>query len=166
MALNIVDDFAIEGEEKKVAPMSSEKAQVSEADKLELQKTLERKRKEREASEKKVIFVSLVERLKFLGVWDQLTDEQRDFLNGKAAASIVGGTQSALFKVFGDSPAVGSYVTLGDVFKKTLKGKKEMDRLVKDLKAKGVIIEYAENAADIFESTYTITAMRPMNVAG
>ena len=147
-------------------------ASVADAEKLEAFKAAKREAakrwKERKAKEKEDFLVNvkaLCEAFKSNGIWEKLTSEQQSFLDGcanpvthKAAASTK--SSSSIFTiVFGAEPKVGDKVTLTDVFQKTLKGKAQFDAKVKAWANDGIIISYQEDAANLFNSTYTIEAL-------
>jgi hypothetical protein len=66
-----------------------------------------------------------------------------------------------IYKVFGDTPKVGSTATALDIFQKTGKGYQEIAQLVKKWSEKGNIVKY-----DAATKTYTLTAVGilPANV--
>jgi hypothetical protein len=89
-----------------------------------------------------------------------LTREDRDFLEwavkepyGRIDRNIV----PVLNKVFGENPKAGDKATLQEIFDATLKGKKDIDRLLKYWREKlGIVIEYHENTETPVESFYEI----------
>lgn len=145
----------------------TEEAGMTEAEKL--QKFKENKRaaakrfKERKAQEKIDRIEGakkLLEVMKRDGIWDKLDDECKGFINGLAnPVSVAGnGTESVFTKLFGANPAVGATFTLSDAFNKTLKGKANIDHLVKKWAEKGIVVSFKKNDANILDSVYTLEA--------
>ena len=123
----------------------------------------ENKQKQKEEFLKKS--AELNEKLKAKGIWDQLDDEDRAFLEScanpvaKRTSGGATGTNTIFTQVFGAEPKVGDSVTLTDIFQKTLKGKSQFDAKVKAWANEGIVISYKEDAANMFNSTYTIEAL-------
>ena len=151
--------------ETKVA--ETKEAGMTEAEKLEKFKAAKRaaaKRfKERRAQEK----VNRIEGAKKLidvmkrdGIWDKLDDECKGFVNGLAnpVSAAGNGTESVFTKLFGANPAVGASFTLSDAFNKTLKGKANIDHLVKKWSEKGIVVSFKKNDNNILDSVYTLEA--------
>ena len=138
----------------------------SEAEKLEkfkaAKKAAAKRFKERRAQEK----VNRIEGAKKLidvmqrdGIWDKLDDECKGFVNGLAnPVSAANGTESVFTKLFGANPAVGASFTLSDAFNKTLKGKANIDHLVKKWSEKGIVVSFKKNDNNILDSVYTLEA--------
>lgn len=139
----------------------------SEAEKLEkfkaAKKAAAKRFKERRAQEK----VNRIEGAKKLidvmkrdGIWDKLDDECKGFVNGLAnpVSAAGNGTESVFTKLFGANPAVGASFTLSDAFNKTLKGKANIDHLVKKWSEKGIIVSFKKNDNNILDSVYTLEA--------
>ena len=163
MSKKVVNEAVVEG--------------IDEAEKLEAFKAAKREAakrwKERKAKEKEEFLTNvkaLCEAFKSNGIWEQLTPEQQSFLDGCAnpvAHKAVASTRSSnsIFAiVFGAEPKVGDKVTLTDVFQKTLKGKAQFDAKVKAWANDGIIISYQEDAANLFNSTYTIEALNASTI--
>lgn len=146
-------------------------ASVADAEKLEAFKAAKREAakrwKERKAKEKEDFLANvkaLCEAFKSNGIWEKLTPEQQSFLDGcanpvKHKAASTKSSESVFEIVFGTEPKVGDKVTLIDVFQKTLKGKAQFDAKVRACANDGIIISYQEDAANLFNSTYTIEAL-------
>ena len=114
-----------------------------------------KERKDKEAAERSETAKKLIKFLEDKKV--ELNDEYKDLLNFIAnPAAKRGSSTGLLYTVFGDSPKVGDKITVIDMITKTLKGKAEFDRFVKQQAEKGVIIEFTENKEDKLKSTYTI----------
>lgn len=173
MSKKVVNEAVVEGIDEEV----KSEAVKSEAEKLEAFKAAKRKAakrwKERKAKEKEEFLTNvkaLCEAFKSNGIWEQLTPEQQSFLDGCAnpvAHKAVASTRSSnsIFAiVFGAEPKVGDKVTLTDVFQKTLKGKAQFDAKVKAWANDGIIISYQEDAANLFNSTYTIEALNASTI--
>lgn len=139
----------------------------SEAEKLEkfkaAKKAAAKRFKERRAQEK----VNRIEGAKKLidvmkrdGIWDKLDDECKGFVNGLAnpVSAAGNGTESVFTKLFGANPAVGASFTLSDAFNKTLKGKANIDHLVKKWAEKGIVVSFKKNDNNILDSVYTLEA--------
>lgn len=139
----------------------------SEAEKLEkfkaAKKAAAKRFKERRAQEK----VNRIEGAKKLidvmkrdGIWDKLDDECKGFVNGLAnpVSAAGNGTESVFTKLFGANPAVGASFTLSDAFNKTLKGKANIDHLVKKWSEKGIVVSFKKNDNNILDSVYTLEA--------
>lgn len=145
----------------------TEEAGMTEAEKLEKfkasKKAAAKRFKERRAQEK----VDRVEGAKKLidvmkrdGIWDKLDDECKGFVNGLAnpVSAAGNGTESVFTKLFGANPAIGASFTLSDAFNKTLKGKANIDHLVKKWSEKGIIVSFKKNDTNILDSVYTLEA--------
>ena len=123
----------------------------------------ENKQKQKEEFLKKS--AELNEKLKAKGIWDQLDDEDRAFLESCAnpvAKKTSGGAKStgSIFSViFGTDAKVGDSVTLMTVFQKSLKGKQQFDAKIKEWAKEGIIITCQEDASNVFNNVYTIEAM-------
>lgn len=152
--------------ESSLAETSKAKAE-SEAEKLEkfkaAKKAAAKRFKERRAQEK----VNRIEGAKKLidvmkrdGIWDKLDDECKGFVNGLAnpVSAAGNGTESVFTKLFGANPAVGASFTLSDAFNKTLKGKANIDHLVKKWSEKGIVVSFKKNDTNILDSVYTLEA--------
>lgn len=139
----------------------------SEAEKLEkfkaAKKAAAKRFKERRAQEK----VNRIEGAKKLidvmkrdGIWDKLDDECKGFVNSLAnpVSAAGNGTESVFTKLFGANPAVGASFTLSDAFNKTLKGKANIDHLVKKWSEKGIVVSFKKNDNNILDSVYTLEA--------
>ena len=102
-----------------------------------------------------------IEDLKANGLYDQLNDEQKAFINGLAnPVNSSNGGNSSLFKtLFGDNPQIGASFTLNEAFQKTLKGKSNLDFYVKRWAEKGTIVTFKQDAENILNSVYTLEAM-------
>ena len=70
-----------------------------------------------------------------------------------------GGGQNVFNKIFGDNPKVGDKITVLQYMQKTFKAKAELDKRVKEWAAKGIVVEYKENPANLADSTYTIVKL-------
>ena len=94
------------------------------------------------------------------GIWDKLDDECKGFVNGLAnpVSAAGNGTESVFTKLFGANPAVGASFTLSDAFNKTLKGKANIDHLVKKWSEKGIVVSFKKNDNNILDSVYTLEA--------
>lgn len=145
----------------------TKEAGMTEAEKLEkfkaAKKAAAKRFKERRAQEK----VNRIEGAKKLidvmkrdGIWDKLDDECKGFVNGLAnpVSAAGNGTESVFTKLFGANPAVGASFTLFDAFNKTLKGKPNIDHLVKKWSEKGIIVSFKKNDNNILDSVYTLEA--------
>lgn len=145
----------------------TKEAGMTEAEKLEkfkaAKKAAAKRFKERRAQEK----VSRIEGAKKLidvmkrdGIWDKLDDECKGFVNGLAnpVSAAGNGTESVFTKLFGANPAVGASFTLSDAFNKTLKGKANIDHLVKKWSEKGIVVSFKKNDNNILDSVYTLEA--------
>lgn len=102
-----------------------------------------------------------IEDLKANGLYDQLNDEQKAFINGLAnPVNSSNGSNSSLFKtLFGDNPQIGASFTLNEAFQKTLKGKSNLDFYVKRWAEKGTIVTFKQDAENILNSVYTLEAI-------
>lgn len=102
----------------------------------------------------------LIDVMKRDGIWDKLDDECKGFVNGLVnPVSVAGnGTESVFTKLFGANPVVGASFTLSDAFNKTLKGKANIDHLVKKWSEKGIIVSFKKNDTNILDSVYTLEA--------
>lgn len=145
----------------------TKEAGMTEAEKLEkfkaAKKAAAKRFKERRAQEK----VNRIEGAKKLidvmkrdGIWDKLDDECKGFVNGLAnpVSAAGNGTESVFTKLFGANPAVGATFTLSDAFNKTLKGKANIDHLVKKWSEKGIVVSFKKNDNNILDSVYTLEA--------
>lgn len=145
----------------------TKEAGMTEAEKLEkfkaAKKAAAKRFKERRAQEK----VNRIEGAKKLidvmkrdGIWDKLDDECKGFVNGLAnpVSAAGNGTESVFTKLFGANPAVGASFTLSDAFNKTLKGKANIDHLVKKWSEKGIVVSFKKNDTNILDSVYTLEA--------
>lgn len=145
----------------------TKEAGMTEAEKLEkfkaAKKAAAKRFKERRAQEK----VNRIEGAKKLidvmkrdGIWDKLDDECKGFVNGLAnpVSAAGNGTESVFTKLFGANPAVGASFTLSDAFNKTLKGKANIDHLVKKWSEKGIVVSFKKNDNNILDSVYTLEA--------
>lgn len=145
----------------------TEEAGISEAKKLEkfkaAKKAAAKRFKERKAQEKVDRIEGakkLIEVMKRDGIWDKLDDECKGFVSGLAnpVSAAGNGTESVFTKLFGANPAVGATFTLSDAFNKTLKGKANIDHLVKKWAEKGIIVSFKKNDTNILDSVYTLEA--------
>lgn len=147
--------------------VETKEAEMTEAEKLEkfkaAKKAAAKRFKERRAQEK----VNRIEGAKKLidvmkrdGIWDKLDDECKGFVNGLAnpVSAAGNGTESVFTKLFGANPAVGASFTLSDAFNKTLKGKANIDHLVKKWSEKGIVVSFKKNDNNILDSVYTLEA--------
>ena len=143
------------------------KAEMTEAEKLEKfkasKKAAAKRFKERRAQEKVNRIEGakkLIEVMKRDGIWDKLDDECKGFVNGLAnpVSAAGNGTESVFTKLFGANPAVGASFTLSDAFNKTLKGKANIDHLVKKWSEKGIVVSFKKNDNNILDSVYTLEA--------
>lgn len=147
--------------------VETKEAEMTEAEKLEkfkaAKKAAAKRFKERRAQEK----VNRIEGAKKLidvmkrdGIWDKLDDECKGFVNGLAnpVSAAGNGTESVFTKLFGANPAVGASFTLSDAFNKTLKGKANIDHLVKKWSEKGIVVSFKKNDTNILDSVYTLEA--------
>lgn len=147
--------------------VETKEAGMTEAEKLEkfkaAKKAAAKRFKERRAQEK----VNRIEGAKKLidvmkrdGIWDKLDDECKGFVNGLAnpVSAAGNGTESVFTKLFGANPAVGASFTLSDAFNKTLKGKANIDHLVKKWSEKGIVVSFKKNDTNILDSVYTLEA--------
>lgn len=151
---------------KKEAQVQGQDVELTEAEKLEKFKQSKRdaaKRfKERRAEEKSSRIENakkLIERTQSVGIWDKFTDEEKAFLTGLANPTSAAGTESTFNKLFGSNPQVGATCTLADAFNKTLKGKNNLDNLIKKWGEKGIVVSFKQDAANILNSTYTLEAL-------
>ena len=125
----------------------------SEAEKLEKFKAAKReaakKFKERKAKEKENRIEGarkLIDVMKRDGIWDRLDDESKSFISGLAnPTTMAAGTESVFTKLFGANPQVGASFTLTDAFNKTLKGKANIDHLVKKWAEKGTVVSFKKD---------------------
>ena len=149
--------------EPQVAETPKAEAEAEKLEKFKAAKKAAAKRfKERRAQEK----VNRIEGAKKLidvmkrdGIWDKLDDECKGFVNGLVnPVSAAGGTESVFTKLFGANPAVGASFTLSDAFNKTLKGKANIDHLVKKWSEKGIVVSFKKNDNNILDSVYTLEA--------
>lgn len=119
--------------------------------------------KERRAQEKEDRISGakkLMEVMKRDGIWDKLDDASKAFVSGLAnPVSNVGGNESVFTKLFGANPQVGASFTLTDAFNKTLKGKANIDHLVKKWAEKGTVVSFKKDEDNILNSTYTLEAI-------
>lgn len=92
--------------------------------------------------------------------YSQLSDATKKVIQDLLNPTTSSGSAGAAFlnKVFGDSPKVGDSVTLLDYMKRTLKGKAELDKRIKEWKEKGIIIK-VEEKPNQFETLYTIESL-------
>lgn len=92
----------------------------------------------------------------------KLSEKTIKFLEGLAnPVSATGSSQISFFnKVYGPTPKVGDVVTLKQVFEKTAQGKSRIDSYVSKWAKEGTIVEYKEDASSLFNSTYTIKAIK------
>lgn len=147
--------------------VGTEEVRMTEAEKLEKfkasKKAAAKRFKERKAQEKVDRIEGakkLIDVMKRDGIWDKLDDECKGFINGLAnpVSAASNGTESVFTKLFGANPAVGATFTLSDAFNKTLKGKANIDHLVKKWSEKGIIVSFKKNDANILDSVYTLEA--------
>lgn len=147
--------------------VGTEEAGMTEAEKLEKfkasKKAAAKRFKERKAQEKVDRIEGakkLIDVMKRDGIWDKLDNECKGFINGLAdpVSAAGNGTESVFTKLFGANPAVGASFTLSDAFNKTLKGKANIDHLVKKWSEKGVIVSFKKNDTNILDSVYTLEA--------
>ncbi len=145
----------------------TEEAGMTEAEKLEkfkaAKKAAAKRFKERKAQEKVDRIEGakkLIDVMKRDEIWDKLDDECKGFINGLAnpVSAAGNGTESVFTKLFGANPAVGASFTLSDAFNKTLKGKANIDHLVKKWSEKGIIVSFKKNDTNILDSVYTLEA--------
>lgn len=145
----------------------TEEAGMTEAEKLEKfkasKKAAAKRFKERRAQEKVDRIEGakkLIDVMKRDGIWDKLDDECKGFVNGLAnpVSAAGNGTESVFTKLFGANPAIGASFTLSDAFNKTLKGKANIDHLVKKWSEKGIIVSFKKNDTNILDSVYTLEA--------
>lgn len=145
----------------------TKEAGMTEAEKLEkfkaAKKAAAKRFKERRAQEKFNRIEGakkLIDVMKRDGIWDKLDDECKGFVNGLAnpVSAAGNGTESVFTKLFGANPAVGASFTLYDAFNKTLKGKANIDHLVKKWSEKGIVVSFKKNDNNILDSVYTLEA--------
>ena len=149
-------------------PVIESEVTEDEATKLE-----EFKRKKREsaqawkekknAEKQKAVenFGKLLDLSKKNGWFDALDDELKSFLVKGANPTTAGnaGGVSTFTKLFGENPAIGSTVSLMEVFQKTLKGKAAIDHQIKYWEEKGIVVSFKEDKENIFNSVYTVEAL-------
>lgn len=155
----------------QIEPQVEEGAVVdgaTEAEKLEKFKASKREAakrfKERRAKEKADRVEGMkkfIERAQSTGTWDKFTDEEKAFLSGIANPAVSGGfnNESTFTKMFGDAPSVGQKITLREAFEKTLKGKANIDKLVKEWAEKGTVVTFTPNGSNVLDGIYTIEAL-------
>lgn len=144
------NEHEIEVDEAKLAAFKEKKKAAAKAWK---------ERKDAEAQERSKAAAKLIDFLKEKNV--ELPSDLAGFLAGVANPTTKrtsSGGNSLFNKIFGDNPKVGDSVTLMEYMKKTLKSKAELDRYCKIWAEKGTVLEF-KAAANMLESTYTITAL-------
>lgn len=128
----------------------------------EAKKEAAKRHKEKVAAQKNATIEGANESIKILkenNLWDSLPDSVKQYFVAQSQLGTSSGNEPVFAKLFGDNPQVGDSITIRDVFQKTLKGKSNMDNLVKKWAEKGIVISYAANAEDITLSTYTIESL-------
>ena len=103
---------------------------------------------------------ALIDEMKNAGLYDQLSDSAKDFLNN--LANPVSGnatTGSTFMALFGAAPKVGDKVTLIEAFQRTLKGKSNIDAYIKKWAEKGIVVSFQQDVTDIRNSVYTLEAL-------
>ena len=152
-----------------VDPMTSEvDAEQTAAEKLEAFKQAKREAAKRHAEkvanekvERREKCAAIIDYMKSQGYWDGMAEDLKQFLvnQSTAASSVTGNNQSTFVKIFGSNPTVGQSISLMEVFQKTLKGKSAIDHSVKQWAEKGIIVSFAENKDNIFDSVYKIESL-------
>lgn len=134
-----------------------------EAEKLEKRKeykrnAMRRLNKQRKEDNKKRIedAQKFIAKMKGKGIWDSFDAEDREFLNGLISANVNTGTVSTFRVLFGDNPEVGASFTLNDAFRKTLKGKSNIDHYVREWAKKGTVVVCQEDKVNMLNSVYTL----------
>lgn len=146
-------------------PVEAKSAEAEALNKKKAAKAEAAKRfKERRAQEKAERVEkakAFIDEAKKQGIWDKLSANAKAFIEGLATpvAAAAGGTTSFFTKVFGPNAKVGDSKTLRQIFEATLQGQSKIDAYVKKWKEDGTIVEYKEDAKNVFESTYTIKAI-------
>lgn len=101
---------------------------------------------------------AIINYLKTSGFWDGLSSEGQTFLL-KTANMQASSNQNMFKQLFGESPNIGDTVTLGEAFKKTLKGKCNIDFYVRRWAEKGIVVEYIDDPENVFNSVYKIVSL-------
>lgn len=142
-------------ENEKAAAKDAEKEAEFKQRKAEAAKRFAEKQKQRKAE-----LLAAAKEIVANPAYAQLSDATKkviqDLLNPTTSSGSAG--VAFLNKVFGDSPKVGDSVTLLDYMKRTLKGKAELDKRIKEWKEKGIVIK-VEEKPNQFETLYTIEAL-------
>lgn len=151
----------IEGQEvvdETVAATEAEKLEKFKQQKKEAAKRF----KERRAAEKENTIKTaqkFIESCKADGKWDAMADEYKQWLCNLANPVAAAGNEPVFNKLFGANPEIGTKVTMREVFEKTLKGKSNIDNLVKKWAERGIVVSYQPNPEDITQSTYTVESL-------
>lgn len=146
-------------EKPALTPEQEQKLKEQKARKLANDKRLKELHR-KEAQERDAKAKVLLDYLKQKGLYDQLTDELKEFVTKLATPTPVHNTVSVFSILFGDNPQVGQKITLMEAFKKTAKGKANIDHFVnKKWKEAGIIVEYTPNAESLLDGVYEIKAL-------
>lgn len=155
-----VKDAAVAGksdvqENEKAAVKDAEKEAEFKQRKAEAAKRFAEKQKQRKQE-----LLAAAKEIVANPAYSQLSDATKKVIQDLLNPTTSSGSAGAAFlnKVFGDSPKVGDSVTLLDYMKRTLKGKAELDKRIKEWKEKGIVIK-VEEKPNQFETLYTIEAL-------
>jgi hypothetical protein len=137
------------------------KAKKAEANALAKKRKLERLQEQYKSS------LALRDELVSHQFFDKLTEKAKGFIlslcKDPSIKKVGGfGGPSVFAVIFGANAKVGDSVTFEAAMHKTLKGKADLDKYCKRWTEKGIVVEFLEDKADIFKSTYTI---KSINVA-
>lgn len=160
---------AAKTDEKKVASAATSEVQVNEKEAAkDAAKEAEFKQRKQEAAkrfaekqkQRKQELLEAAKEIVASPAYVQLSEQTKKTIQQWLNSTTSSGSAGTAFlnKVFGDSPKVGDSVTLLDYMKRTLKGKAELDKRIKEWKEKGIVIK-VEEKPNQFETLYTIEAL-------
>lgn len=100
-----------------------------------------------------------IEEVKADGRWDTYSEQNKAFLISLTVESVGGSNEPVFKKIFGENPQVGDTVTLFTAMQKSLKGKNNIDHLIKKWAENGTVVSYTANKENVLESVYKIEAL-------
>jgi hypothetical protein len=108
------------------------------------------------------MFLAIRDETKSNGSFDKFPQDIKDYILGKCVppSERTGHTGPSFFtQIFGDKPAVGNSITLGQVINRTYKGLDTMSASIKKWATKGIIIDITPNKTNMLETKYTISKL-------